>query len=229
MIRYAIAGAVAGLMAGMAFGEADVEAVQTSMPTPFVAYDGAVIDFQVLRKGKPFGRHVLTFDEREDGTLEVTTDVDLDVKFGPITAFKYRLDATEIWESGRLISLDGKSNNDGRRGKVSARADGGQLVVDSTKFDGVLPTSIIPSSHWNILQVMGDRMISTETGEILDIEVERIGEDVVMVNGTEVPATHYRLKSDLTVDLWYDYQNRWVKLIFEARGQEIKYVLQNIY
>ena len=229
MIRFAMAGAVAVMMACPVFSDAADDVVPVSLPTPFSAYDGAVIDFQVLRKGKPFGRHVLTFNELDDGRLQVTTDVDLDVKFGPITAFKYRLDATEIWDNGRLVGLNGKSNNDGRRGKVSARANGDQLIVDSTKFDGALPASIIPSSHWNILQITGDRMLSTETGEVLDIDVERIGEDTVLVNGTEVPATHYRLKSDLTVDLWYDDQNRWVKLIFEARGQEIQYVLRNIY
>lgn len=230
MIKFAMAGAVAISMALTSGADTAAETVdQVSLPTPFQPYDGAKIDFEVLRKGNPFGRHILTFDKTDDGSFTVTTDVDLTVKFGPITAYKYRLDATERWEDGQLVGLTGKSNNDGDKGRIEATAQGGELVVDSTKFDGTLPLSIIPSSHWNILQMKGDRMLSTETGEVLEIEVETIGPDTVTVAGEPVEATQYRLKSDLTVDLWYDNQNRWVKLAFEARGQTIEYVLSEMY
>ena len=86
MKRFAIAGI---LGAFIAFGvQAEETADLTSIPTPWMATDGAVIDFTVLRKGKPFGTHKLSFDRDEGGELTVTTDVDLQVKFGPITAFK---------------------------------------------------------------------------------------------------------------------------------------------
>ena len=227
MKRFAIAGI---LGAFIAFGaQADEKAALASLPAPWVATDGAVIDFTVLRKGKPFGTHKLSFDRNESGELTVTTDVDLQVKFGPITAFRYRLDSVENWIDGKLVALNGKSNNDGRKGEVSAETVDDQLVVDSTEFDGALPLTTIPSSHWNRLQVYQDQMLSTETGEVLDIEVENLGDDVVTVGGQDVETTHYRLTSDLTVDLWYDNQSRWVKLAFEVRGQDIEYVLKNLY
>lgn len=201
----------------------------TSLPTPWMPQDTAKIDFKVLRKGKPFGRHILEFKRQEDGSLSVITDVDLEVKVGPFTAFRYRLDSEETWRDGQLVALKGASNNDGRKGKVAATLNGGALVIDSTEFDGTLPASTIPSSHWNILQVFSERMLSTETGEVIDIDVETLGPDTVMVAGSPVDATHYRLKSDITVDLWYDAQNRWVKLTFEARGQTIEYQLTALY
>ncbi len=227
MRKLALAGAVSIFLSLGSF--ADETADQISMPTPWTASDGAVIDFTVLRKGKPFGQHTLSFAKDEDGRLTVTTDVDLQVKFGPITAFKYRLDSVEEWVDGHLVALNGKSNNDGRKGKVSASIAGDQLVVDSTEFDGVLPLTVIPSSHWNILQVYQDQMLSTETGEVLPIDVEMLGNDTVTVEGDAIETTHYRLKSDITVDLWYDNQSRWVKLAFEVRGQEIEYVLNALY
>ncbi|MEL6860380.1 MAG: DUF6134 family protein [Pseudomonadota bacterium] len=227
MTRAALLGAAALLVAP--FAATDEIATNVSLPTPWMASDGDVIDFEVLRKGKPFGRHILSFDRQEDGSLQVTTDVDLQVKFGPITAFKYRLDSVERWEDGKLVGLNGASNNDGRKGKVSAESDGSELIVESTKFEGALPLTTIPSSHWNRLQVYQEQMLSTETGEVLDIEVEVIGDDTVSVGGEMVDATHYRLKSDLTVDLWYDNQSRWVKLAFEVRGQDIEYVLNALY
>lgn len=223
----AIACSTSLLLAPVAFAEETAQ--QISLPTPWVAADGDVIDFTVLRKGKPFGRHVLTFDRDAEGALTVTTDVDLQVKFGPITAFRYRLDSVEKWVDGQLSALNGKSNNDGRKGVVRAEMIEDQLVVDSTAFDGSLPGGTIPSSHWNRLQVYQDSMLSTETGEVLPIEVETVGDDRVMVDGKAIDATHYRLKSDLTVDLWYDRKSRWVKLSFAVRGQEIEYVLNSLY
>jgi len=227
MFRHVLLGA-ASIMLSLT-GQADEVATQVSLPTPWTATDGAVIDFTVLRKGKRFGSHVLTFERDDDGGLQVTTDVDLQVKFGPITAFKYRLDSVEEWVDGQLVGLTGRSNNDGRKGTVAAEIQGDALVVDSTKFDGALPLTTIPSSHWNRLQVYQNQMLSTETGEVLDIDVEVIGDDTVKVGGELVEATHYRLKSDLTVDLWYDKQSRWVKLAFEVRGQSIEYVLNALY
>ena len=227
MLKPAIVGIMGALLAVSSF--ADETAELTSVPAPWVATDGAVIDFTVLRKGKPFGTHILSFDRADDGRLTVTTDVDLKVKFGPITAFRYRLDSVEEWTDGQLTSLNGTSNSDGRKGEVRAEVSDGSLIVESTKFDGVLPVTMIPSSHWNRLQVYQDRMLSTETGEVLDIEVETVGPDIVDVNGQEIEATHYRLKSDLIVDLWYDNQSRWVKLAFQVRGQDIEYVLNELY
>lgn len=227
MKRFMAAGAVS--IAISLSMHADNAATETTIPSPWVATNGAVIDFTVLRKGKPFGSHILTFEKQDDDFLKVTTDVDLDVKFGPITAFKYRLDSVENWANERLVGLNGKSNNNGKKGKVAATATQDMLLVDASRFEGEVPTTIIPSSHWNRLQMYQDRMISTETGELLDIDVETIGADTVMVGGVPVEATHYRLKSDITVDLWYDDQSRWVKLKFEAQGQEIEYVLNELY
>ena len=227
MKRFAIVGILGSFIA---FGvQAEETAELTSIPAPWTATDGAVIDFTVLRKGKPFGTHKLSFKREDNGKLTVTTDVDLQVKFGPITAFKYRLDSVENWADGQLVSLSGKSNNDGRKGEVIAEVADDQLMVEGTKFDGALPLTTSPSSHWNRMQVYQGQMLSTETGEVLDIDVETLGEDVVQVDGQNVQTTHYRLKSDITVDLWYDNQSRWVKLAFEVRGQDIEYVLNSLY
>jgi hypothetical protein len=208
---------------------ADNVPADATVPQPWSVKDGAVIDYTVLRKGKPFGSHVLTFKKQSDDAFTVTSDVDLDVKLGPISLFKYRLDATETWNNGKLVGLSGKTNNDGDKARVSASADGDMLNVDGTKFEGALPTSIIPSSHWNIRQVYSNRMLSTESGEVLDIEIVKVGTENIKVGSGSVDATHYRLMSDINVDLWYDNQSRWVKLKFEVDGQNIEYVLNELY
>ena len=74
-----------------------------------------------------------------------------------------------------------------------------------------------------------DVMLSTETGELLKIDVEKVGRETVQVGPETLEADRYRLRSRLDVDLWYDDAGRWVKLAFEARGQEIEYRLRELY
>ena len=192
-------------------------------------YDGAEISFDVLRKGKPFGKHIVRFDKKDAGDLTATTDVDLKVKIGPFTAFQYRLDSTEIWRDGRLVSLQGRTNDDGDKSAVTAAFDAGALKVDGTAFQGTVDAPIIPSSHWNINQVRSDRMLSTEDGEILEMNIVPKGREQLQIGGETISANRYLLDSDIDIDLWYDDLGRWVKLTFQARGQEIEYRLSDLY
>jgi len=190
---------------------------------------GDVIEFDVLRKGKPFGSHSVTFGEDSDGRLTARTDVLLKAGLGPITVFKYELDATEVWQDGQLVSLNGEVNDDGKEGKVTATRTGSELDVDGTEFDGQVTASIIPSSHWNFAATQATELLSTEDGEILDVSVSEQGKETIIAAGEEVEATRYLLDSDIDVTLWYDEAGRWLKLAFEARGQNIEYVLAKPY
>ncbi|WP_370170788.1 MULTISPECIES: DUF6134 family protein [Hyphomonas] len=190
---------------------------------------GDVIEFDVLRKGKPFGSHSVTFGEDSNGRLTARTDVLLKAGLGPITVFKYELDATEVWQDGQLVSLNGEVNDDGKEGQVTAMRAGSELDVDGTQFNGQVTASIIPSSHWNFAATQATELLSTEDGEILDVSVSEQGKEVIVAAGEEVEATRYLLDSDIDVTLWYDEAGRWLKLAFEARGQDIEYVLTKPY
>ncbi|WP_084396474.1 DUF6134 family protein [Henriciella aquimarina] len=204
--------------------------VSASAPDAWSPQDGDTIKFDVYRKGKKgFGTHTVSFDVEEDGTFTATSDVSLKAGLGPITLFRYKLDAIESWKDGKLVAVEGETNDDGTDRFVAAEAAGNAIQVNGSAYEGQAPSGIIPSSHWNINEVFSSRILSTETGEILDVEVEKIGKETVRAGGQDVEATHYRLVSDLTVDLWYDEQNRWVKLSFTARDQKIDYVLTELY
>ncbi len=203
--------------------------VSSSVVEAWSPKDGTRIDFEVLRQGDPFGRHSLQFERGDNGRLSVSTDVELSVKFGFVTVYKYTLRSEEVWQDNALVSVTGITNKNGDRFTMQARKDGNAMLVEGTGFSGSVPVPVIPSSHWNRLQVYRDQMLSTESGELLDIDVERLGRDTIIVAGEALETTHYRLKSDLNVDLWYDDQSRWVKLLFNARGQQIEYVLTSLY
>ncbi len=192
-------------------------------------YDGAQIAFDVLRKGKPFGKHIVSFEKENSGELKVTTDVDLKAKVGPFTAFQYRLDSTETWLDGKLVALSGRTNDDGNKSSVSASLDGADLRVNGTAFQGVVGSGIVPSSHWNMNQVRSSEMLSTEDGSVLEMEIIPKGKETLTINGQQVVANRYLLDSDIDIDLWYDDEGRWLRLTFEARNQTIEYRLRDLY
>lgn len=191
--------------------------------------DGAVpeskeIRFDVLRKGNPFGTHVLTFTQ--DGEqLRVETEVDLQVKIGPFTPFSYSLDAEEVWKDGQLQSLTGRTVDNGDEFSVSVRRSGDVLNVEGTKFTGEVPGTMPISSWWNPEVLKGQEVISTEDGAITPLTATAMGRERVATRFGEIDANRFRVESDLTLDLWYDDDGHWVKTAFEARGQSIEYVL----
>ncbi|RAN37089.1 DUF6134 family protein [Hyphomonas pacifica] len=190
---------------------------------------GDVIQFDVLRKGKPFGTHTVSFDRDAEGRLIARSQVELKAGLGPITVFRYNLDATEVWQDGELVSLDGRVDDDGEKGQVEAEREGALLEVNGTEFQGEVDGKILPSSHWNFAQTQASELLSTEDGEILKVSVSDQGTETIEAAGQPVQTTRYLMDSDIDVTLWYDDAGRWMKLAFTARGQNIEYVLTNSY
>lgn len=190
---------------------------------------GDVIAFDVLRKGNPFGSHEVRFSQTDDGALKVDVDVDLKAGLGPITLFRYELDAMEVWQDGRLMELRGEVNDDGDYADMVARRMGDALKIDGDAKSGTVEGDIIPASHWNIEQMEQSRLLSSEDGELIEVSVKEIGRETLTIDDQQIPARKFLMDGEIDVTLWYDDTGRWLKLAFEARGQQIEYSLRELY
>ena len=190
---------------------------------------GDEIRFDVLRQGNAFGSHTVTFEQGPDNALVAKTKVGLKAGLGPITVFRYDLTASETWRGGELVAVTGQVNDDGKKHSMKASRSGAALDVQGTVFKGKAPADIVPASHWNYAQTKTGELLSTEDGEILKVTVKPRGRETIKAGGKTIEANRYLMDSDIDVDLWYDDQGRWVKLAFEARGQQIEYVLSELY
>lgn len=190
---------------------------------------GDEIRFNVLRKGNPFGSHAVTFENGPDNTLIAKTEIDLKAGLGPLTVFRYDHSSSETWRNGELVAVEGEVNDDGKKHSMKATLKGDAMDVQGTVFIGEAPADIIPASHWNYAQTQTSQLLSTEDGEIYNVAVTPKGRETIEAGGQTIEANRYFLQSNLNVDLWYDDEGRWVKLAFEARGQQIEYVLDRMY
>ena len=219
----------AALAGGALAGPALADISEPGEPAVWRPADGDVIAFDVLRQGNPFGTHTVRFSRTAEGELGVDVDVSLKAGLGPITLFRYELDAKETWRDGKLVGLEGEVVEDGKKERVRAERAGDRLIVRGDAFSGEIDGQMLPASHWNVDQVRASQLLSSDYGMLIDVQVQDLGRETIEAGGQMVEANKYLLDSDIDVTLWYDDQGRWVKLAFEARGQEIDYVLRELY
>jgi Family of unknown function (DUF6134) len=181
------------------------------------------LEFELLRNDRPEGRHVVTVTQTSDG-LDVRSQIDIRVRVGPVTAFRYEQTCREGWSDGALHSLNCTTVKGGRRTVVTARRQAGDLVVVGAGGDATFPLNALPTSWW-VKPPLSGALIDTQTGQPLRARVERVGRETLQIGGAPVVTEHIRVVGTISADLWYDLQGRWVGCAFTASGQRFVYRL----
>ena len=190
---------------------------------------GEEIVFDVYRGGSTeFGTHTVSFSE-DGGDLMVAVEIRLKAGLGPVTVFRYEHDSTERWRDSELVGFTGRTLKDGETYEVSATAENGSLSIqgegpEAGAFTRSYERGILPSSHWHGYPEGMVTLLNTEFGTDLSGEVVYMGKAEIEADGGTIEADHYRLNSDLALDLYYDADGDWAGCRFEARGREIRYV-----
>tara|TARA_R110002095_G_scaffold139948_2_gene121568 strand:- start:827 stop:1441 length:615 start_codon:yes stop_codon:yes gene_type:complete len=177
-----------------------------SLPEP------ADIRFQVLRNGTPFGEHRVSFTRSPSGELRVDTEIELAVRFGPLTVFRYEQSVAEAWDGDDLISLAGNTLRNGREHTIALGRD--------SDF-----AHLIPSSHWRGYEVGTEQILNTETGEPMAVTIADLGRREIITSRGLIEARGVRMTGSLSVDLWYDADGGWIGCEFEVDGHSVRYVL----
>lgn len=184
--------------------------------------DAQQIAFTVLRGGTPLGHHKVMF-RREADALHVEIDIELEVKLAFLTVFRYHHRNHEVWQDGRLLAIAAETDDDGERYWLRGRAEGAGLRIEGSGGSILAPADIMPTSYWNPETVNRSRLLDTQRGQLIDVDIEPVGRDIVTLANGPVPAQRYRMTGDLTLDLWYTADGKWAKISFEARGVEVVY------
>ncbi len=180
--------------------------------------------FAVKRGGDDFGRHVVRFTELDEHWLQVNVEIDLKVRAAFITFFDYKHRLESIWRDGELTTLESTTDDNGDELFVSLKKDGEALSLKSSKNTADdIPLGLMPTTYWNKRALEKTELLNTQNGEIFPVTITEKGTETITVMGEEIEATRYELVGTITVDLWYDENDRWVKCAFEARGQEVTY------
>jgi hypothetical protein len=180
--------------------------------------------FEAHRDGDPIGHHSVRFSEQA-ARLIVDIEIRLTRTFAFIPVYRYRHQNREVWADDKLIRLDSKTDDDGVRSWVSARADGDRLLVDGSAGRSEIPRATFPASYWHEDTVRQSAWLDVEAGRLVRSEIEALPAERIFAAGRTVQAERYRLTGALACDLWY-HRGRWSKHRFVASdGSVIEYVL----
>ena len=182
--------------------------------------------FRAMRAGTQIGEHTINF--RMDGDrLTVETHVDIVVKVLVFTVFRFKHDAEEVWQSGRLVSVNSTTDDDGTSLRVSGGAvAGGFRIVGADGPFLAAPTLMTSNTLWDRRIVLEDRMLDSQHGGEIGLVTKQVADEQVDTPRGPVRASSYQMITQHYAGrLFYDADGRWVKALLELKGEGIEYAL----
>ena len=190
-----------------------------------VPTDG-VLAFDIVRNGEAIGTHTYHFDRSDDRTeVRIKTDINFRLFFIPVYRFEH--ESTEVWQNGKLASLESSTNENGAPVKLQVHRDEDSLMVYGEDGNLHVDREIIPASLWNRLVLDRSQTLTTISGNVKKFEVEYVGEKELEVRGKKITTQHFRLTGEFERELWYDKDDVLVGVRFVASdGSTVAYVLK---
>ena len=193
------------------------------------------IEFDIYRNNKLIGTHIFTF-KKLDGQLAVKSEIDFKIKKLGIVLYTYHVEGTEIYEDGKLIKFNSKTNQNGKDKYVNMILENEEYTVDGSSYQGKAPTDYLLGTWWNHSIIEAEAQISAVSGRIIKQEVTFLGKETIKLGEKSYKALHFNFSSTdkklakgkrLNTDVWYDEETlNWVKASFEKKGKwEYKLVL----
>jgi len=184
------------------------------------------IIFDIYRKEKVIGKHEIFFNKNEN-ILNIEINVDIKVKIGFITIYKYSHNNNETWENDELIKI---STNSITNSKIKYNVYG-QKNFENFEFIGIdgnktTKKNIIPISYWNRDILDTNEFLDTQKGIIRKSEIKFLKDEIILFNNKEVNTEKYKLviitkhhsdkKTIPEILLWYTKLGELMKLQFNS-------------
>ena len=188
---------------------------RAAMTAPEKLYGGEIL-FDILRNGELIGTQRVTL-KRDGHVLTVSQVADITVRFLFIPVYRFHSEGATQWHSGRLLETKTTTNDNGKVTAVTARDDGGKLVIDGPAGKFQAPESVITMEHWNPAELEQTIMLNTLTGRLDKVEIHDEGPDQVPTPEGGRAARRFSYQgSDLNLTAFYDSAGHWVGLRFFA-------------
>ena len=173
----------------------------------------AVNTYEVLRKGKKIGTHVISFYDADD-TLKVVAETNMKVKVLFITAFKYRYLSEETWKDGELLGVETSVNDNGKKIVTYVKREGDNFLINTDDEETSIADDFMTTNHWNNTVINYNALLNTVTGDILD----------VTINPSDDQDGRFLVRGKLNIDTFYDKEGDWLGMEFEhPKGGRIEF------
>lgn len=182
-------------------------------PVPAVSAQDSQWHFNVLLDGKPIGQHSFRLTN-ETYRQSLASEADFLVKFLFINAYYYEHKSTEYWDGDCLQQIESHTLDNSKRYRVSGKRQADGFRVSSSDKDFLLPECIMTFAYWNPKILTEKRLLNSQTGEYMPVQVEFKGEENLTGGKQAILANRFDLRADrLRISLWYEAESRqWLAL-----------------
>jgi len=190
---------------------------------------------QVFLDDREVGLHTFSFDDTE-GTLQVRSEAEFEVKLAFITLFDYAHEANERWRGGCLVGLESKTNENGKRFEVASQngASGLKLTTSggSHQVAAECPWSF---AYWTPSLRERELLVNPQDGAALAVDFEDLGPRTLDVGGSKLDVRAWKLRGrdvtpgkedapELRITIYYDTEDRWAGLDSDVgNGRTLRY------
>ena len=196
-------------------------AFATPVPASVVDAEAERWEFDVYLNDKKVGKH--SFEVMEtDGVRQVLSEANFVYRVLFIPAYQYEHRSAERWAGNCLLEFDARTNANGDRIAVSGARKESGFLVERGEEPLALPDCVMTFAYWNPDFLQQPRLLNPQTGDYVDVNVEKVGTETLEVRGEAVEATRYRLTAyEVDVTLWYSPNDEWLALESVAKGSNI--------
>ena len=182
--------------------------------------------FRVYLDDKEIGYHDFTL-EKFDDQLRLQSEANFEYRLLFVKLFGYEHENTETWSGNCLTGIESRTDANGEPYRVSGSIEGERFVLNGASGEIELPSCSMSFAYWNPAFLQQERLINSQNGEVLDIEVSDPEWVELEVRGVLQPARRYQLGAgEMKIELWYSENNEWLALETEARGgRRLRYQL----
>ena len=183
-------------------------------------------NFKVFLDDKEIGFHNFSIIHKEQHQ-EIYSSARFDVKFLFFNAYSYTHDNVELWRGQCLNSINAVTDDNGDLYNVSGKVDDDAFVVNTTEKQNKYLPCIKTFAYWDPEFLNEKTLLNSQTGEMIEVDSEFIGNATLRHKGEDVVARHYRLRGEnLQIDLWYSVDDSWLALeSLTDSGRVVRYAM----
>ena len=186
------------------------------------------IEFDIFRNNKNIGKHIFSF-RREENKLFVDSEINFEIKKLGVVLYKYHVKGTEVYEDGKLIKFNSKTNQNGKEKYVNLTRENEEFLIDGSSYKGKTSFDHLLGTWWNHSIVEAPAQISAVSGRIIQQKVTFLGKEKLKIQDKSYNTLHFNFSSSdgklskdkrLNTNVWYDEKTLyWVKATFEKKGK----------
>lgn len=180
--------------------------------------DSGAWRFRVFLDDREIGYHHFYLD-RNGEVRTLRSEANFEYRLLFVKLFHYEHENHETWSGDCLQSIRSRTDANGRDFFVEGSREGKGFRVEGSEGSLALPECVMSFAYWNPDFLQQPRLLNSQDGRFLEVEVAPPVPDQKVVRGQTVPAYRYSLDAgEFNVDLWYSANEEWLALESEVQG-----------